>query len=140
MALRPGVTGAAAAALDEVLGPPPEVREFDADGIVLALAQAVWVDQRREVLADLGIDVRKLDFSDPTAPEGAPASSATVSVNAVSARTGASLTAVTVTSTTSVALENAVMPPLLEVSAKPPFTPLLWSQPRMVSAAGELPL
>ena len=68
MALRPGVSGAAAAALDEVLGPPPEVGEIDADGVVLALAQAVWVAKDREVLADLGIDVRKLDFRDPGAP------------------------------------------------------------------------
>ena len=69
MALRPGVSGAAGAALDEVLGPPPEVGEIDADGVVLTLAQAVWVDERREVLADLGIDVRKLDFGDPGAPK-----------------------------------------------------------------------
>jgi serine protease inhibitor len=69
MALRPGVSGAAAAALDDVLGPPPAVGEIDADGVVLALAQAVWVDEGREVLADLGIDVRTLDFRDPGAPE-----------------------------------------------------------------------
>jgi len=68
MALRPGVSGAAAAALDEVLGPPPDVRGIDEEGVVLALAQAVWVDERREVLADLGIDVRKVDFGDPGAP------------------------------------------------------------------------
>jgi serine protease inhibitor len=69
MALRPGVTGAAAAALDDVLGPAPEVSDLDAGGIVLALAQAVWVDEDREVLADLGIDVEKIDFGDPSAPE-----------------------------------------------------------------------
>jgi serine protease inhibitor len=69
MALRPGVSGAAAAALDEVLGPPQPVREIDDEGVVLALAQAVWIDERYEVLADLGIDVRKLDFRDPGAPE-----------------------------------------------------------------------
>jgi serine protease inhibitor len=69
MALRPGVSGAAAAALDEVLGPPPELREVDDEGVVLALAQAVWVDEGRELVADLGIEVRKLDFADPTAAE-----------------------------------------------------------------------
>ena len=78
--------------------------------------------------------------SEPTAPDGAPASSATVSVRAVSASTGASLTAVTVTSITSVALENAVVPPLLEVSTLVPAVPLVWSQPRSVSAEVELPL
>ncbi|HEX5617757.1 MAG TPA: serpin family protein [Solirubrobacteraceae bacterium] len=69
MALRPGVTGGAAAALDEVLGPPPEVDNLDGDGIVLVLAQAIWIDHRREVVADLGIDVEKIDFGDPSAPE-----------------------------------------------------------------------
>jgi serine protease inhibitor len=68
MALRPGVSGGAAAALDDVLGPAPQLDAVDADGVVLALAQAVWVAEDREVLADLGIDVRKLDFGDPGAP------------------------------------------------------------------------
>jgi serine protease inhibitor len=68
MALRPGVTCAAASPLDEVLGPAPEVGDLDAGGIVLALAQAVWIDEDREVVADLGIDVEKIDFRDPSAP------------------------------------------------------------------------
>jgi serpin B len=69
MALRPGVSGAAAAALDEVLGPPPDLHEIDGDGVVLALAQAVWLDERRELLVDLDIDVRAIDFDDPGAPD-----------------------------------------------------------------------
>ena len=68
MALRPGVSGAAAAALDHVLGPAPELREIDGDGVVLALAQAVWIDARHELLSDLGIETFALDFRDPAAP------------------------------------------------------------------------
>jgi serine protease inhibitor len=67
-ALRPGMSGAAAAALDEIVGGPPALREIDDPAVVLALAQAVWIAEDREVLADLGIDVRKLDFDDPGAP------------------------------------------------------------------------
>jgi serine protease inhibitor len=65
-ALRPGVSGAARAALDEV--PAPELRELDDEGVVLALAQAIWIDEGRELLADLGIDALTLDFRDPDAP------------------------------------------------------------------------
>ena len=54
--------------------------------------------------------------------------------------TGASLTAVTVTSMTSVALENAVVPPLLLASTRVPATPPVRSQARSVSAALLLPL
>jgi len=54
--------------------------------------------------------------------------------------TGASFTAVTFTSTTSVALENAVAPPLLPVSTLLPAVPLVWSQARKVSAATDVPL
>jgi serine protease inhibitor len=66
-ALRPGVSGAARAALDEVLGPAPAVREIDDPGVVLALAQALWIDADRELVADLAIDAHSLDFSDPGA-------------------------------------------------------------------------
>jgi serpin B len=65
-ALRPGVTGAAREALDTV--PATELRAIDDEGVILALAQAVWIDERRELLADLGIDVRTIDFQDPGAP------------------------------------------------------------------------
>ncbi len=61
----------------------------------------------------------------PTAPLGAPASSATVRDRAVSASTGASFTAVTLTSIVSVALENAVVPPLLAVVTFVPAVPLV---------------
>ena len=54
--------------------------------------------------------------------------------------TGASLTAVTVTSTTSVALENAVVPPLLLVSTLLPALPLVVSQARRVRAPALVPL
>lgn len=66
-ALRPGVSGAARAALDEI--PAPELREIDDEGIVLALAQALWLDERYELLADLDIESHTLDFRDPDAPE-----------------------------------------------------------------------
>ena len=65
--LRPGVTGAAAAALDTV--PDPQLREIDDAGVVLTLAQAAWIDDELELLADLGIDVSTLDFGDPAAAE-----------------------------------------------------------------------
>ncbi len=77
---------------------------------------------------------------EPTAPLGAPASSATVSDKAVSANTGASLTAVTLTSIVSVALEKAVVPPLLAVVTLVPTVPLVWSQARTVSAAVLVPV
>ncbi len=63
--------------------------------------------------------------SEPTTPLGAPASSTTVRVSAVSASTGASFTAVTLTSIVSVALENAVVPPLLAVVTFVPAVPLV---------------
>jgi serine protease inhibitor len=66
-ALRPGVTGAARAALDTV--PEPDLREIDDEGVVLALAQALWIDDDRELLADLGIEAHALDFADPAAAE-----------------------------------------------------------------------
>jgi serine protease inhibitor len=66
-ALRPGVSGAARAALDEV--PVPEPREIDDEGVVLELAQALWIDVRRELIADLGIEAFALDFEDPAAPD-----------------------------------------------------------------------
>jgi serine protease inhibitor len=66
-ALRPGVSGAARAALDDV--PAPELREIADPAVVLALAQAVWVDDDHELLAELGIDAFTIDFSDPSAAE-----------------------------------------------------------------------
>jgi serpin B len=66
-ALRPGVSGAAREALDAV--PGPQLREIEDDGVVLALAQAVWIDSGRELLADLGIETYALDFRDQRAPE-----------------------------------------------------------------------
>ena len=79
--------------------------------------------------------------SEPTAPDGAPASSSTVIDRAEFASTGASFTAVTTASTTSVAVEKAVVPPVLDVltlvAGVPPSD---WSQARMVSALVEVPL
>jgi len=66
-ALRPGVSGAARAALDQV--PAPELRELDEDGVVLELATALWIDERRKLLADLGIEAQPLDFGDASAPD-----------------------------------------------------------------------
>jgi serpin B len=66
-ALRPGVSGAARAALDEV--PAPELRDIDDESVILALAQAIWIEPGREVVADLGIEARTLDFRDPAAPD-----------------------------------------------------------------------
>jgi serpin B len=63
VALRPGVTGAAREALDSV--PAPELREIDDEGVVLALAQAVWIHHQLDLLADLGIDAFDVDFGDP---------------------------------------------------------------------------
>jgi serine protease inhibitor len=69
MAVRPGVSGAAAAALDEVLGPPPPVADVDDEGVILALAQALWIDRRYELLADLAIDSHSIDFRAPDTPD-----------------------------------------------------------------------
>jgi serpin B len=66
-ALRPGVSGAAREALDGV--PAADLRDIDDEGVVLALAQAVWIDSDRELLADLGIETYPLDFRDPRAPD-----------------------------------------------------------------------
>ena len=49
---------------------------------------------------------------------------------------GASLPAVTLTSTTSVALENAVVPPLVVTSTLVPCVPLVWSQAWKVMDGG----
>ena len=54
--------------------------------------------------------------------------------------TGASLTAVTVRLAVSVAVEKAVVPPLLVVSASVPLPPLVWSQARKVMAVASVPL
>jgi serine protease inhibitor len=66
-ALRPGVTGAARAALDTV--PEPDLREIDDAGVVLALAKALWIDDAHQLLADLGLETHALDFADPAAAE-----------------------------------------------------------------------
>ena len=47
-------------------------------------------------------------------------------------RVGASLTAVTVMPAVAVALENALLPPLVLVLAVLPAVPLVWSQARKV--------
>ena len=54
--------------------------------------------------------------------------------------TGASLTALTVRLAVSVAVEKAVVPPLLVVSASVPLVPLVWSQARKVIAVASVPL
>ena len=72
-----------------------------------------------------------------------PAGLAVSSLTAASAplpSVGASLTALTLASITSVALLNAVVPPLLAVLTLVPAVPLVWSQARSVSAAVLLPL
>src|SRR5438128_372396 len=79
-------------------------------------------------------------INDPTVPLGTPASSATVIDKDVSANTGASLTGVTVTSITSVALENAVVPPFVAVVTFVPALPLVVSHARIVIAALDVPL
>jgi serpin B len=66
VALRRGVSGATREALDGV--PDPELRAIEDEGVVLELAQAVWVDQRVQLLAELGIDASPLDFGAPDAP------------------------------------------------------------------------
>jgi serine protease inhibitor len=74
--VREGAAGEARAALDEVLGPEPPTRvEADDPGVVLALAQAVWVDRAYRLAPafaaraeELGVDARTLDFADPGAP------------------------------------------------------------------------
>jgi serine protease inhibitor len=67
VALRPAVSGATREALDTV--PDPDLRPIADEGVVLELAQAAWVDHRVELLADLGIDVFNMDFTDPAAAE-----------------------------------------------------------------------
>ena len=54
--------------------------------------------------------------------------------------TGASLTALTVRLAVSVAVEKAVVPPLLVVSASVPPVPLVWSHARKVIAVASVPL
>ena len=69
----------------------------------------------------------RLETNVPTAPTGAPASSL-IAVSTgllLASSTGASLTAFTVRAAVSVAVEKAVVPPLVEVSASVPLTPLV---------------
>jgi serine protease inhibitor len=74
--VREGAGGEARAALDDVLGPEPPARiAVDDPGVVLALAQAVWVDRAYRLApafaaraAELEVDARTLDFADPGAP------------------------------------------------------------------------
>ena len=54
--------------------------------------------------------------------------------------TGASLTALIIRLAVSVAVEKAVVPPLLVVSASVPLVPLVWSQARKVMALARVPL
>ena len=58
----------------------------------------------------------------------------------VLSNTGASLTALTTRLAVSVAVEKAVVPPLLVVSARVPLVPLVWSQARKVRALARVPL
>jgi serine protease inhibitor len=67
VALRPAVSGATREALDTV--PDPQLRPIADDGVVLELAQAVWVDHRVELLGALGIDAFTLDFTGPGAAD-----------------------------------------------------------------------
>ena len=78
----------------------------------------------------------------PTAPDGAPASSfwAVSAGLLVLSNTGASLTALTVRLAVSVAVEKAVVPPLVVVSASVPLLPLVWSQARKVIAVASVPM
>ena len=89
-----------------------------------------------------GLRSTSADTRVPTAPTGAPASSFTaVSAGAAAAlSTGASLTAVTTMLAVSVAVEKAVVPPLVMVEALPPPVPLVWSQARNVRALAMVPL
>jgi serine protease inhibitor len=64
-ALRPAVSGATREALEQV--PDPQLRPIEDEGVVLELAQAAWVSDRVELLADLGIDAFTLDFAAPDA-------------------------------------------------------------------------
>ena len=54
--------------------------------------------------------------------------------------TGASLTGLTTIDAVSVAVENAVVPPLVAVFAVPPLAPLVRSQARNVIALAIVPL
>jgi serpin B len=65
VALRPAVSGATREALEGV--PDPQLRAVEDEAVVLELAQAVWVDPRVELLAELGIDAFTLDFGAPDA-------------------------------------------------------------------------
>ena len=69
----------------------------------------------------------------------APASSFTAG-GFVASKSGWSFTGVTIKLTVSVAVENAVAPPLLLVLASSPFAPRVWSQARNVRAADNVAL
>jgi serpin B len=63
--LRAGASGAARAALDEVVGEPPPVADLPAE-----IAQALWLDKGYRPgpeLARAVVEVRELDFADPAA-------------------------------------------------------------------------
>ncbi len=75
------------------------------------------------------------------APRGLVSSSLTLASETLAAvRVGASLTAVMETAISSVALENAVAPPVVAVLTVVPFTPEVWSQARIVSPEAIVPL
>jgi serine protease inhibitor len=65
VALRRAVSGATREALEGV--PDPQLRPIEDESVVLELAQAVWVDPRVQLLAELGIDAFALDFGAPDA-------------------------------------------------------------------------
>lgn len=80
-------------------------------------------------------------MSVPTAPLGAPGSSA-IAFSAglfVASRTGAVFPGETIMEAVSVADENAVVPPLEDVLASPPFVPLVSSHARNVIAFATVP-
>jgi serpin B len=66
--IREGASGAARAALDDVLGPePPVTVELDDDGVAVALAHALWIDREYRLVAPIA-EARTIDFGDPGAP------------------------------------------------------------------------
>ena len=74
------------------------------------------------------------------APAGLAVSSLIAASVALPEATGASLTSLTTREAVSVAVENAVWPPLAEVSASAPLLPDVRSQARNVIALASVPL
>lgn len=66
--IREGASGAARAALDDVLGPePPVVVDVDDAGVVVALAHAVWIDRAYRLVLPIA-EAHSVDFGDPAVP------------------------------------------------------------------------